>query len=377
MDVTPQLLKDVEFREKFRGYDPDEVDDFLERVGVAFAELNDKLREAGDQVESANARTARAEARARDSSEMDDTLRRTLVLAQRTADAAVKEAEEQAAAIVAEAEARAAQQVTSSQDRASQTLAAADGESRRKLDAAEARAAQVTGEADSQASETVASAREQANRLLMDARQQSEQLIEQAKTTADERAAERRERLAVEVTALEDRCQLLRQHADRLDSYVSGHRQRLEAVVGELRDLLDDPARLAPPAQPPAPPAADFPLAPAPAGRPSDEAATDGPDWSAAATAAAGGATLAERADDDRADDERGTPDEASPRDESASPDETDEPAGRRERRPRRSPARPPSRTTRPVGESDAWPPVTISPRRRMMATPGPDPPRS
>ena len=66
MDVTPQLLKDVEFREKFRGYDPDEVDDFLERVGVAFAELNDKLREAGDQVESANARTARAEARARE-----------------------------------------------------------------------------------------------------------------------------------------------------------------------------------------------------------------------------------------------------------------------------------------------------------------------
>ena len=63
MDVTPQLLKDVEFRQKVRGYDPDEVDDFLERVGVAFAQLQDRLREANDQIESANARAARAEAR--------------------------------------------------------------------------------------------------------------------------------------------------------------------------------------------------------------------------------------------------------------------------------------------------------------------------
>ena len=345
---------------------------------MAFAELNDKLREAGDQVESANARTARAEARARDSSEMDDTLRRTLVLAQRTADAAVKEAEEQAAAIVAEAEARAAEQVTSSQDRASQTLAAADGESRRKLDAAEARAAQVTGEADSQASETVAAAREQANRLLMDARQQSEQLIEQAKTTADERAAERRERLAVEVTALEDRSSCLRQHADRLDSYVSGHRQRLEAVVGELRDLLDDPDRLAPPAQPPAPPAADFPLAPAPAGRPSDEAATDGPDWSAAdgrrrwgdARRAGGRRPSGRRAGYPR----RGEPPRRvglAGRDGRAGRGGSDGRGGRRPGHPPRgtTKANPASRTLRP--------PVTILPRRRMMATPGPDPPRS
>ena len=104
MDVTPQLLKDVEFRQKVRGYDPDEVDDFLERVGLAFAQLQDRLREANDKVEAADARATRAEARVRDSSEIDDTLRRTLVLAQRTADAAVKEAEEQAAAIRSEAD---------------------------------------------------------------------------------------------------------------------------------------------------------------------------------------------------------------------------------------------------------------------------------
>ena len=35
MDVTPQVINEVEFHQKMRGYDPDEVDDFLERIAVA------------------------------------------------------------------------------------------------------------------------------------------------------------------------------------------------------------------------------------------------------------------------------------------------------------------------------------------------------
>jgi DivIVA domain-containing protein len=35
MDLTPQTLRDVEFREKLRGYHPDDVDDFLEEAAVA------------------------------------------------------------------------------------------------------------------------------------------------------------------------------------------------------------------------------------------------------------------------------------------------------------------------------------------------------
>ena len=57
MDVTPQLLKDVDFREKkFGGYDPDEVDDFLERVGVAIGQLQMRLREMSQRAEAAEAR---------------------------------------------------------------------------------------------------------------------------------------------------------------------------------------------------------------------------------------------------------------------------------------------------------------------------------
>ena len=53
MDVTPQLIEQIDFSEKFRGYDQDQVDDFLERVGATIAELNKSLREANDRLEEA------------------------------------------------------------------------------------------------------------------------------------------------------------------------------------------------------------------------------------------------------------------------------------------------------------------------------------
>lgn len=104
MDVTPQLLKDVDFREKkFGGYDPDEVDDFLERVGVAVGQLQMRLREATQRAEAAEARLAQVPPPVAPT-DSDDTLRRTLLLAQRTADAAVQEAQEEADRLVAEAQ---------------------------------------------------------------------------------------------------------------------------------------------------------------------------------------------------------------------------------------------------------------------------------
>ena len=52
MDLTPQTLRDVEFREKLRGYHPDDVDDFLEEVAVAVDGMLARLRatEAGTAV---------------------------------------------------------------------------------------------------------------------------------------------------------------------------------------------------------------------------------------------------------------------------------------------------------------------------------------
>ncbi len=111
MDVSPKTLREVEFREKMRGYHPEDVDQFLERVAAGIEVLQDRLRQALERAQ-------RAEAQASEAGGADDALRRTLVLAQRTADLAVQEAREQAARILAGAEQQAQAMIAEAEDRA-------------------------------------------------------------------------------------------------------------------------------------------------------------------------------------------------------------------------------------------------------------------
>jgi cell division initiation protein len=117
MDVTPQLIEQFDFAEKFRGYDPDQVDDFLERVGATLTRLGDELKAQTERAERAEA--ALAEARSRleatpapapaPEREPDDVEQATstLVLAKRTAEAAINEARGEANKLLTEARAEA------------------------------------------------------------------------------------------------------------------------------------------------------------------------------------------------------------------------------------------------------------------------------
>jgi cell division initiation protein len=111
MDVSPKTLREVEFREKMRGYHPEDVDQFLERVAAGMEVLQDRLRQAMERAQ-------RAEQAAAEAGGTDDTLRRTLVLAQRTADLAVQEAREQATRILAGAEQQAQGLLTDAEEHA-------------------------------------------------------------------------------------------------------------------------------------------------------------------------------------------------------------------------------------------------------------------
>src|SRR3954464_3692858 len=100
-EVSPAYLRDgVEFQLKLRGYDPGQVDDFLDRVAGGIELMQEQLRQALE-------RAARAEQQAAESAETDQALRKTLVLAQRTAEQATRDAQQQASTIVAEAQAMA------------------------------------------------------------------------------------------------------------------------------------------------------------------------------------------------------------------------------------------------------------------------------
>jgi DivIVA domain-containing protein len=101
MDLTAQAIRSVEFREKLRGYHPDDVDAFVEEVATEVDALHRRVQELELTVQAPAATVAAGD------SVSDETLRRTLLMAQRTADLVVKEAQEVAAATVSEAHARA------------------------------------------------------------------------------------------------------------------------------------------------------------------------------------------------------------------------------------------------------------------------------
>jgi len=135
MEVSPKTLREVEFREKMRGYHPEDVDQFLEQVAAGIEVLQDRLRQAVDRAQ-------RAEAAASESGGTDETLRKTLVLAQRTADMAVQEAREQAARILGSAEQQAQAILAEAEDRGRRTLEETIAECKAELSRLEANRAQ-------------------------------------------------------------------------------------------------------------------------------------------------------------------------------------------------------------------------------------------
>ena len=215
MELTPKVFDDVEFRERFRGYDPDEVDAFLEQVARSVRELDQKLKDAIDRAE-------KAEARAREAGDADEALRRTLVLAQRTADAAVSEAEDRAAALMAEAEGKAATTVSDADRHAATTRGEADTYALRMREEADTDAATKVSETEAKVAEMIANAER-------DARDGAEDL---------------RQRLRTEVSALEALREHLRTDAGRLEAHIAIQRQRVLATVEELQRLTSDPDAL-------------------------------------------------------------------------------------------------------------------------------------
>jgi DivIVA domain-containing protein len=58
MELTPKLLETQHFPERFRGYDPDAVDDFLERVAVGLGEMQARLDDVADRIIDAETRAS-------------------------------------------------------------------------------------------------------------------------------------------------------------------------------------------------------------------------------------------------------------------------------------------------------------------------------
>jgi DivIVA domain-containing protein len=246
MELTlKRLLEQAEFtllKGRGRGYDQTEVDDFLDRASAMAAKVEVQLTQALEQAAEAkqggepadiDAEVERrvAERMATQPSgpseeESAEEVRRTIVLAQRTADAAVREAREDAEKLLADARERATTMVTE----------------------AEAKAAALTEESETRAATLSTESEERATRAVADAEARAAALSTEAEAQVARERREARQRLASEIGELEGVRESLRSDVTVLERHVEEQRLQLSSTVSELQRLLDDPAgfRLAP-----------------------------------------------------------------------------------------------------------------------------------
>src|SRR6478735_3668975 len=105
MDVTPRELRDIDIRERFGGYNRDDVDDLLERAAARIESLETQERDLSTRAEAGDAESGKTR-------ETEEMLHRTLLLAQRAADEAVAEAQTKARQILDDAESKSRSMVT-------------------------------------------------------------------------------------------------------------------------------------------------------------------------------------------------------------------------------------------------------------------------
>ena len=129
MPLTPEDVRNKEFRYSFRGYNEEEVDAFLDEVEAEVGRLlteNNQLRQrAAAPPAPAPAGPAQAPM-----SETEEMLRRTLLIAQRTADETVAQAKAEADKLLADARNQSEAMISSAQQQASAQLGDLDNRRR-------------------------------------------------------------------------------------------------------------------------------------------------------------------------------------------------------------------------------------------------------
>ena len=129
-------LRTVEFRETLKGYHRDDVDGYLEKAAIEAEGLQEQLRQSNERLRKAAETIAQLETELAAKPEVqpvvaapvepaiaDDTLQRTLVLAQKFVDETKADAEAEATRLVADAEAQARRVQAESEQRLREEIA--------------------------------------------------------------------------------------------------------------------------------------------------------------------------------------------------------------------------------------------------------------
>lgn len=236
-------IPEIRFDEELRGYNKHQVDRVLENL----APLADEVDVLVDRLSEAERRAAAAEARVMESGgpaptqlpppepvaptapvapaaaeNFDETLSKTLLLAQRTADATVQEANDEAARITSEAQAEAAATRESvEQEAASMRAAAADERS---------------------------AAVEQANRevaaMIAAARTTIDGKVAEAEAELESSHAATRDELIEQIGSLQRSRDALALDVEHFEGHLTSRREVIRGALAELSSVVEDPERL-------------------------------------------------------------------------------------------------------------------------------------
>ena len=206
MRALQELGAEVRFSERKRGYDQTEVDEFVASVRRTAAEAQAHISELRKRLGAAESQGESG------SHEIRETLLRTLVLAQRTADTAVAEARTEAESIA-----------DSARERASKTVA----------------------EAEAAADERLRSSEERAAALLAEGEEQSQAIIAEGKRVAAAELAAERARATEELAAMQDTKEQLETNLAELAARMDAERETLSTTSAALQQLVEQFAPVA------------------------------------------------------------------------------------------------------------------------------------
>ena len=228
MDGSPQLLTNIQFAEaKKKGYDREQVDNFLRELSVKIGELQDMLRQATQRAEAAEQRASEA-AKGRNAAESD-----------------VEALRDELSQLHGELE-LARSTVAAPAPAGDGGLESATG----VLAMAQKTADAAIAEAEAKASDTLADAQSRAAMVVMEAEQDASRLKREAIDEADSLRASRVSRMEAEVDKLSAQRDGLQKDIDALEAHVEQHRSALRQHATAITQLLDSPGAFSLPSRP-------------------------------------------------------------------------------------------------------------------------------
>jgi len=211
------LLETQHFPERFRGYDPDAVDDFLERVAAGLGEMQARLDDVADRLIDAETRTS--------SSAEDGEVH--VHDGRRSAVESIKEALETAPRLELE--------TTASAGAAPDQGSVAIGATKIEIDRIAQLISLAQETADDVVEDAIVAAREQIADLLADV------LVASSSELAATGAMQRKAELESELLELDARISARRNDADQLADLIETRRRALGEIARDLSGRPDGP----------------------------------------------------------------------------------------------------------------------------------------